>query len=37
MRNRFQLSVVFILASAFLLFTGCSINVKKDSNAKNDD
>lgn len=37
MRNRFQLSVVFILVSAFLLFTGCSINVKKDSNAKNDD
>src|SRR5579872_5218109 len=36
-RNRFQTSTVVILAAAFLLFSGCSINVKKDSNSKNDD
>jgi hypothetical protein len=37
MRNRFQLSTGFILAAAFLVFSGCSINVKKDSNDKNQD
>jgi hypothetical protein len=36
-RNRFQTSTVVILAAVFLLFSGCSINVKKDSNSKNDD
>lgn len=37
MRNRFQISAVFALAATFFLFSGCSINVKKDSNSKNDD
>jgi hypothetical protein len=36
-KNHFQLATVFILAAAFLLFSGCSINVKKDSNDKNQD
>jgi hypothetical protein len=36
-RNHSQLATVFILAAAFLLFSGCSINVKKDSNDKNED
>lgn len=30
MRNHFQLSIVVVIAAASLLFTGCSINVKKD-------
>jgi len=29
-RNHFQLSIVVVIAAACLLFTGCSINVKKD-------
>jgi len=29
-RNHFQLSIVVVIAAASLLFTGCSINVKKD-------
>jgi hypothetical protein len=29
-RNHFQLSIVLVIAAFFLLFTGCSINVKKD-------
>ena len=37
MRNHFQLSIVVVIAAAFLLFTGCSINVKKDSDDKNQD
>ena len=37
MRNHFQLATVFILAAVFLLFFGCSINVKKDSDDKNQD
>jgi hypothetical protein len=35
-RNRFQLSTVFMLATAFLLFVGCSINVKKDGETNHD-
>lgn len=36
MRQHFQITV-FILAATFLLFSGCSINVKKDSNDKGQD
>ncbi|HEX3103517.1 MAG TPA: hypothetical protein VHQ22_03655 [Terriglobales bacterium] len=37
MRNHLKLPSVFILGAAFLLFSACSINVKKDSNDKNED
>lgn len=36
MRNRFQLFAVFMLAAAFLLLTGCSINVKKNNDNNQD-
>lgn len=37
MRNRSQLFNALILAAFFFLLTGCSINVKKDNNGKDED
>lgn len=36
MRNRLQLSSLFVLTAAFLVLAGCSINVKKGSNNNQD-
>ena len=36
MRNRFQLSIFFVLTTAFLVLSGCSINVKKDKENNHD-
>ena len=36
MRNHFQLSIVIVIAAAFLLFAGCSINVKKNGDNNED-
>lgn len=36
MRNRFPLLTVFMLAAAFLLVAGCSINVKKNNDNNED-
>jgi hypothetical protein len=35
-RNHFQFSVFFVLMTALLVLSGCSINVKKDSNDKDE-
>jgi hypothetical protein len=35
-RNQFQFSVFFVLTTALLVLSGCSINVKKDSNDKDE-
>jgi hypothetical protein len=35
-RNHFQFSVFFVLITALLVLSGCSINVKKDSNDKDE-
>ena len=37
MRNRSQLFNALIVAAFFFLLTGCSINVKKDNNGKDED
>jgi hypothetical protein len=37
MRNRSQLFDALIVAAFFFLLTGCSINVKKDNNGKDED
>jgi len=34
MPNRFRLSLVFLLTAAFLLLSGCSVNVKKNDNGE---
>jgi hypothetical protein len=33
-RNRLQLSTIYMLTAAFVLLTGCSINVKKNDNGQ---
>jgi hypothetical protein len=33
-RNRFQLSMIFLLTAAFFLLAGCSVNVKKNNDGE---
>lgn len=37
MQNRHLLFIFFFALTAFMIFAGCSVNVKKDSNGKSDD
>ena len=36
MRNYFQFSIFFVVTAALIVLSGCSINVKKDSNDKDE-